>query len=136
MLGFQAFVSVYLYVILRSLALSSRQSSRDMSSISTNYSCRPLNIIMPITILLFWNYSHKIGGLLFVLVLGDLMASATCLANPSLLTIFLPMVPGDSGLISSKRWSSSCRSAICWNSSLQIVSSYYCLCLWRYVCIV
>ena len=27
------------------------------------------------------------------------MASVTWLANPSLLTIFLPMVPGDSGLI-------------------------------------
>ena len=30
------------------------------------------------------------------------MASAAWLANPSLLTIFLLMVPGDSGLISSK----------------------------------
>ena len=71
-----------------------------------------------------------------VLLLGDLMVSATWLANPSFLTIFLPMVLGDSGLISSKRWSSSCRYAICWNSCLQIVSSYYCLCLWWYLCVV
>ena len=30
------------------------------------------------------------------------MASATWLANPSLVTIFLPMVPGNSGLIPQK----------------------------------
>ena len=46
-------------------------------------------------------------------VIIDLMASAIWLANPSLLMIFFLMVPGDSGLISSKRWSSSFISAIC-----------------------
>ena len=62
------------------------------------------------------------------------MASATWLANPSLLTIFLPMVPGDSGLISLKRWSSSCRSAICWNSCLQIVRLVIIVCVCGGMC--
>ena len=55
------------------------------------------------------------------------MASATWLANPSLrLTIFLPMVSGDSGLISSKRWSSLCRSGIAvYKLLVVIIASVY-----------
>ena len=59
-----------------------------------------------------------IGGNDYVIIRGtcviiDLMASATWLANPSLLMIFFLMVPGDSGLTFSKRWSSSFTSAVC-----------------------
>jgi len=45
--------------------------------------------------------SCRLLGVL-VLLLGDLMASATWLANPSLLIMFLLMVPGNSSVISLK----------------------------------
>ena len=48
-----------------------------------------------------------------VLLLRDLVVSAIWLANPSLQMMFLQMVPGDSRVMSSKRWSSSVSSAIC-----------------------